>query len=230
MWKDTVFILIKPFSWYRIRLRSMIKQFNESNDYIITARQLFNESLRSLRYRLKFLPKSKKLRWPTIVQIATIFSDQRHQNETIAPNPDDNNQVSILYTGWKWQKCTLFDSIYFREVKHKPIDYSPSDRIKTARQIGERKILKVLNPTGSRNRQTIYSLPRFLALLILFQKFFKTLKYNSHNLLIMPFVSTNNNHANEKTTCLLIFRSHVSCLLWETFLWSMIVLLSRFLP
>ena len=42
------------------------------------------------------------------------------------------------------KKCTLFDYICFREVKHKPIDYSPSDRIKTARQIGERKILKVL--------------------------------------------------------------------------------------
>ena len=114
------------------------------------------------------------------------------------------------------KKCTLFDYICFRDVKHKPIDFSPSDRIKTARQIGERKISKVLNPTGSRNRQTIYSLPRFLASLILFQKFFKNLKYNSHNLWTMPFVSTNNNHANEKTTCLLIFRSHVSCLLWET--------------
>ena len=52
-------------------------------------------------------------------------------------------------------KCTLFDYICFWDVKHKPIDLSPSDRIKTARQIGERKILKVLNPTGSRNRQTI---------------------------------------------------------------------------
>ena len=49
----------------------------------------------------------------------------------------------------------------FSGRKHKPIDFSPSDRIKTARQIGERKILKVLNPIGSRNRQTIYSLPRF---------------------------------------------------------------------
>ena len=29
-------------------------------------------------------------------------------------------------------------------VKHKPIDLSPSDRIKTARQIGDGKILKVL--------------------------------------------------------------------------------------
>ena len=89
----------------------------------------------------------------------------------------------------------MFDYICFWDVKHKPIDFSPSDRIKTARQIGERKILKVLNPTGSRNRQTIYSLPRFLASLILFQKFFKTLKHN--------FVSTNNNYANQKTTCLL---------------------------
>ena len=43
----------------------------------------------------------------------------------------------------------------FSDVKHKPIDFSPSDRIKTARQIGERKISKVLNPTCSRNRQTI---------------------------------------------------------------------------
>ena len=109
----------------------------------------------------------------------------------------------------------MFDYICFRDVKHKPTDFSPSDRIKTARQIGERKILKVLNPTGSRNRQTIYSLPRFLASLILFQKFFKKLKHNSHNLLIVPFVSTNNNHANQKTTCLLSFRSHVSCLFWE---------------
>ena len=152
------------------------------------------------------------------------------------------------------KKCTLFDYICFREVKHKPIDYSPSDRIKTARQIGERKILKVLNPTGSRNRQTIYSLSRFLAslilyslrskrfqssycvkvraganvpaklawkrllrrLLILFQKFFKKLKHNSHKLLVVSFVSTSNNHANQKTTCLLSFRSHVSCLFWET--------------
>ena len=114
------------------------------------------------------------------------------------------------------KKCTLFDYICFRDVKHKPIDFSPSDRIKTARQIGERKISKVLNPTGSRNRQTIYSLPRFLASLILFQKFFKNLKHNSHNLLIVPFVSTNNNHANQKTTCLLSFRSNVSCLFWET--------------
>ena len=105
---------------------------------------------------------------------------------------------------------------FFRGVKHKPIDYSPSDRIKTAQQIGERKISKVLNPTGSRNRQNIYSLPRFLASLTLFQKFFKKLKCNSHNLLIVPFVSTNNKHANEKTTCLLNFRSHVSCLFWET--------------
>ena len=32
----------------------------------------------------------------------------------------------------------------------------------------------------------------------------------------MPFVSTNNNYANQKTTCLLSFRSHVSCLFWET--------------
>ena len=34
----------------------------------------------------------------------------------------------------------------------------------------------------------------------------------------MPFVSTNNNHANQKTTCLLSFRrgSHVLCLFWET--------------
>ena len=101
------------------------------------------------------------------------------------------------------KKSTLFDHICFRDVKHKPIDSSPSDRIKTARQIGERKISKVLNPTGSRNRQTIYSLPPFLASLILFQKFFKKLKHNSHNLLIVPFVSTNNNHANQKTTCLL---------------------------
>ena len=111
------------------------------------------------------------------------------------------------------KKCTLFDYICFWDVKHKPIDFSPSDRIKTARQIGERKISKVLNPTGSRNRQTIYSLPRFLASLILFQKFFKNLKHNSHNLLIVPFVSTNNNHANQKTTCLLSFQSHVSCFL-----------------
>ena len=131
------------------------------------------------------------------------------------------------------KKCTLFDYICFWDVKHKPIDFSPSDRIKTARQIGERKISKVLNPTGSRNRQTIYSLPRFLASLILFQKLFKKLKHNSHNLLIVPFVSTNNNHANQKTTCLLSFQSHVSfflkyvlsliqkmllwsCLFWET--------------
>ena len=114
------------------------------------------------------------------------------------------------------KKCTLFDYICFGDVKHKPIDFSPSDRIKTARQIGERKISKVLNPTGSRNRQNIYSLPRFLASLILFQKVFKTLKHNSHNLLIVPFVSTNNKHANEKTTCLLNFRSHVSCLFWQT--------------
>ena len=114
------------------------------------------------------------------------------------------------------KKCTLFDYICFLDVKHKPIDFSPSDRIKTARQIGERKISKVLNPTGSRNRQNIYSLPRFLASLTLFQKFFKKLKCNSHNLLIVPFVSTNNNHANQKTTCLLSFRSHVSCLFWET--------------
>ena len=42
------------------------------------------------------------------------------------------------------KKCTLFDYICFRDVKHKPIDLSPSDRIKTARQIGENKILKVL--------------------------------------------------------------------------------------
>ena len=112
------------------------------------------------------------------------------------------------------KKCTLFDNICFWGVNHKPIDFSPSDRIKTARQIGERKISKVLNPTGSRNRQTIYSLPRFLA--SLFQKFFKKLKHNSHNLLIVPFVSTNNNHANQKTTCQLSFRSHVPCLFWET--------------
>ena len=59
-------------------------------------------------------------------------------------------------------------------------------------------------------------MPRFLASLILFQKFFKKLKHNSHNLLIVPFVSTNNNHANQKTTCLLSFRSHVLCLFWET--------------
>ena len=110
----------------------------------------------------------------------------------------------------------MFDCICFWDVKHKPIDLSPSDRIKTARQIGERKILKVLNPTGSRNRQTIYSLPRLLASLILFQKFFKNLKHNSHNLLIVPFVSTNNNHANQKSTCQLSFRSHVSCLFCET--------------
>ena len=122
--------------------------------------------------------------------------------------------------------------LFSRDVKHKPIDFSPSDRIKTARQIGERKILKVLNPTGSRNRQTIYSLPRFLASLILFQKFFKKLKHNSHNLLIVPFVSTNNNHANQKTTCLLSFQSHVSCflkyvlsliqkmLLWSCLFWK----------
>ena len=110
----------------------------------------------------------------------------------------------------------MFDYICFWDVKHKSIDFSPSDRIKTAQQIGERKISKVLNPTGSRNRQTIYSLPRLLASLILFQKFFKNLKHNSHNLLIVPFVSTNNNHANQKTTCLLRFRSHVSCLFWET--------------
>ena len=32
----------------------------------------------------------------------------------------------------------------------------------------------------------------------------------------MPFVSTNNNHANQKTTCLLSFRSHVLCLFWDT--------------
>ena len=32
----------------------------------------------------------------------------------------------------------------------------------------------------------------------------------------MPFVSTNNNHANQKTTCQLSFRSHVSYLFWET--------------
>ena len=114
------------------------------------------------------------------------------------------------------KKCTLFDYICFWDVKHKPIDFSPSDRIKTARQIGERKILKVLNPTGSRNRQTIYSLPRFLASLILFQKFFKKLKHNSHNLLTVSFVSTNNNHANQKTTCQLSFRSHLPCLFWET--------------
>ena len=114
------------------------------------------------------------------------------------------------------EKYTLFDYICLRDVKDKPIDLSPSDRIKTTRQIGERKILKVLNPTSSRNRQTIYSLPRILASLILFQKFFKNLKHNSHNLLIVPFVSTNNNHANKKTTCLLSFWSHVSCLFWQT--------------
>ena len=92
------------------------------------------------------------------------------------------------------KKCTLFDYICFWDVKHKPIDFSPSDRIKTARQIGERKISKVLNPTGSRNRQTIYSLPRSVfGFIDIVQKFFKTLKHNSHNLLIVPFVSTNNN-------------------------------------
>ena len=32
----------------------------------------------------------------------------------------------------------------------------------------------------------------------------------------MPFVPTNNNHANQKTTCLLSFRSHVLYLFWET--------------
>ena len=42
------------------------------------------------------------------------------------------------------KKYTLFDYICFRDVKHKPIDFSPSDRIKTERQIGDRKILKVL--------------------------------------------------------------------------------------
>ena len=129
------------------------------------------------------------------------------------------------------KKCTLFDYICFWDVKHKPIDFSPSDRIKTARQIGERKILKVLNPTGSRNRQTIYSLPRFLASLILFQNFFKKLKDNSHNLLIVPFVSTNNNNANQKTTCLLSFQSHVSrflkyvlSLIQKMLLWSCLFL------
>ena len=85
--------------------------------------------------------------------------------------------------------------------------------------------------TGSRNRQTIYSLPRFLASLILFQKFFKNLKHNSHNLLIMNFVSTHNNHANQKTTCLLSFQSHVSCflkyvlsLIQKMLLWSCLFL------
>ena len=48
----------------------------------------------------------------------------------------------------------------------------------------------------------------------------------------MPFVSTNNNHANQKTTCLLSFQSHVSCflkyvlsliqkmLLWSCLFWE----------
>ena len=195
----------------------MIKKFNESNDYIITARQLFNESQRSLRYRLKFSLKSKKLLSRT--QIATIFSDQRQQNETMHCAQSGRQQSSQHFIYWlEMTKNVLCLTIYLfsRDVKHKPIDFSPSDRIKIARQIGERKILKVLNPTGSRNRQTIYSLPRFLASLILFQKFFKKLKHNSHNLLIVPFVSTNNNHANQKTTYQLSFRSHVSCLFWET--------------
>ena len=64
------------------------------------------------------------------------------------------------------------------------------------------------------------------------QKLFKKLKHNSHKLLIVSFVSTNNNHANQKTTRLLSFRSHVSCflkyvlsliqkiLLWSCLFWE----------
>ena len=90
--------------------------------------------------------------------------------------------------------------------------------------------MKILS-TGSRNRQTIYSLLRFLASLILFQNFFKKLKDNSHNLLIVPFVSTNDNNANQKTTCLLSFQSHVSrflkyvlSLIQKMLLWSCLFL------
>ena len=49
-------------------------------------------------------------------------------------------------------KTVLCLTIFLSGRKHKPIDFSLSDR-KLYSKIDQRKILKVLNPTGSRNRQ-----------------------------------------------------------------------------
>ena len=101
------------------------------------------------------------------------------------------------------KNCTLFENFCFRG-KHKPIDLSPSDPKLHNNSVREISFKYYRLST----RQIIHLHMHCLGLQVSVNTVSKILK--NKQLPTVPFVSTNNNHANQQTTCpLKSLRSHV---------------------